>query len=165
MNKDIPTVIFESTNSGNITLSILCILIAGLALGFVVYNNRRPVSDSRQQHYRSLISMLLGFVALIGIGTAVFSWLTAKRLDAVVMSEAGVLTSEGLAKWDNIDRIYFHEDRQVQPFTGNEVGDPVKMLMIIEKVTAKTHVLSEEHFNIEVIGDSLKSRLEQLNRE
>lgn len=148
--------LFESNSSDQYLLSIICGLIALACAGFIFYLSRQP-----QKRETPIYQLLLGFGIMIALGTAFFSWLSTTKLDTVKITAQGIELPEGKVKWNKIDRAYLHFDQQLQPFSGLPKGDTTRFLMIIERGSGKTHVLSEEDYEIEKIGEAIREKMDE----
>ncbi len=144
-----PIAIFEPERTGNYTATIISIAIAILALAFLVFFIKKEFSF-RQRAYRQLLSLLSFFVMIIALVTAFFSFWAAQKFTPVKVFQHGIVTSFGKADLKNIAKVYVHEDRQRSRLSGAPEGKAIRML-IIEETDQKTHVLSEENYNIDSI--------------
>ena len=146
---------FLPTQSANYTLVWICVLIVLLCTVVAYFQYKKTSSGKRtSSRMQPLLFLLFGFLALIAAGTGFFSWWTTVKTPAVVISETNLETGFGKAEWKDIGRFYIHFDRQLHPMSGIPVGDTTRLLTIIEK-SGKTHVLSEENYDIDAIGKAL----------
>ena len=146
--------VFEPNRSGNNILTLVCIVLAVLALGFLVYNQRRTVSPEKRS-MAQLFSLLAGFVILIAIGTGIFSFWAGQKSIPVKVSTNAIETLYGKTNLDDINQLYIHYDQKLSPISGKLQGDSTRLLMIIEN-DGKTHVLSEENYPIDSIAKVLR---------
>ena len=129
------TTTFEPVNTSNFTLAITCALIAIGTLAFLFYSFKKDKNKDKSSpvnKFSPVISLLVFIVFLLSVSTAFFSWLTTTKISTVTINEEYIETDWGKVTWDNVDRIYIHEDKQISPFTGREYGDIIKFLMIVE---------------------------------
>lgn len=156
------TYVFEPENSSNYILAISCSIIAiASIIGLVIYNRKQQKTSERKvssdaRRFQPLISLGLFFLFLICLTTAFFSWLTTQKITKVTITDTFIETPYGKTDWDNIQRIYIHEDQKVAPFSGRSVGEKTKILMIIE-IEGKTHALSELNYDLNEIGKAIKA--------
>ena len=148
--------VFEPERSGNNQLAIICLLLAVLALAYLIYNQRR-VTKPENRNLKQLMSLLAAFVILIALGTAVFSYLAGQKFVPVKVFSKHIETSYGKSDLEDIQQLYIHNDQKLSPVSGKLEGDSTRLLMIVE-LKGKTHVLSEENYDI----DSLMRVLRKL---
>jgi len=153
---------FEPVNSSNSTLAIFCAVLAICAIALLIYYNRKQAEKAstevteNQKRLKPLLSLGLFFVFLISSTTAFFSWWATKKVSSVKVTTEYIETAYGKTNWENIQRIYVHEDQKVAPFSGKSVGEVTKILMIIE-LDGKTHALSELDYDLNAIGKAIKA--------
>lgn len=154
--------VFEPINTSNYVLAITCSVIGLGSMALLVFYNLKPQKSQpagtaahERNRFKPLLSMGLFFTFLIAITTAFFSWWATQRILPVTIDEQYIETAFGKVSWDKIQRIYVHEDQQIAPFSGREVGKVTKILMIIE-VDGKTHALSEDNYDLNAMGKAIK---------
>lgn len=124
-------------------------IVAFCAIAFF-FNIRR-----KQSNTKNLISMLLGFIGLIAIGSSVFSFLTSKRIGQVRVYEDRIETSEGTINAKQIKKAYIHESTPSTPFKLNELGEEA-LLLLIEEKDGQVHVFSEQNYDIQQMLKDLR---------
>lgn len=153
-----PIAVFEPIRSGNYNVVIISLTIAAFALAFLIFNTKKK-GALKVRGYQQLFSLLLFFVIIISGVTAFFSFWAAQKFTTVKVFPNAIETGFGKADFDNILKIYIHKDQQKSPLTGALQGAVIRIL-IIEERDRKTHVLSEENYQI----DSLMYVLESLKK-
>jgi hypothetical protein len=153
-----PIAVFEPIRSGNYIVVLISLLFAVIATAFLVYNYKKDISY-KNRGYKQLFSLLAFFVIMIATVTAFFSFWAAQKFTTVKVYPQAIETSFGRVNFDDIQKIYIHNNQQVAPLTGTPHGKVVRIL-IIEEFDRKTHVLSEENYQI----DSLLKVLSTLKK-
>lgn len=153
-----PTItVFQPDNTADQwTLWIaLCVALAGLA-GMILLL-RRPAAGIPRR-YGLLGAMLLFFVFLIASATAFFSFWSARKTGPVRLYADAIETPYGRAAFADIRNAYIEEEKEKSFINPNIVTGSVKLL-IIEEYDGKAHVLSEEHYPLPRIMDSLREAI------
>jgi len=155
MTKDSYT--FEPiTSSLNWTMTISGLIsIVSLLLLYYFYTKKVPYSRKKEIQ---VISLLLSFVIVIGLGSTFFSWLSTKKIKTVEITSKKLATPYGETKLKNIKSAYIHLDAQKSAMSPGLLNDTMKLL-IIEEFSGKTHALSEENYKIIEIISALKTVL------
>jgi len=113
-------------------------------------------AEGRQRNQNMLAAMLLFFVALIGFGTAFFSWLKIRKAGPVAIYADAVETPYGKAAFDAIKDAYIYADKQASFIDPGRSVRTTKILVIEEK-SGKTHAMAEGDYPINEILPALKS--------
>lgn len=150
--------VFEPIRSGNYNLVFIYLLIALIALGGLVYTLKKKVTY-RKKMYHQLYSLLAFFVLIIAGVTAFFNFWAAQKFTAVTVFPEAIETPFGTAQFENIQNVYIHNDQQLSRISGEPDG-LITRILIIEEFDRKTHVLSEENYDI----DSLYKVMERLEK-
>lgn len=150
-----PIAVFEPIRSGNYNVVIISLIIAAIALAFFIFNLKKGFSI-RQKGYQQLFSLLAFFVIIIAAATAFFSFWAAQKLTPVKVFAQSIETAFGKVKFEDIQKIYVHDDQQRSRLTGAPEGAIIRIL-IIEESDRKTHVLSEENYNIDSLLNVLNT--------
>ena len=154
-----PIAVFEPMRSGNYNIVIIGLLIAAIALVFLIYNLKKDVSY-KFKNYKQLFSLLAFFVIIISGTTSFFSFWAVQKFTPVKVFQDSIETSFGIAKFDEINKVYIHNDQQKSLLTNAFEGD-ITRILIIEEIDRKTHALSEENYDI----DSLLKILNTIEKE
>ena len=152
-----PIAVFEPIRSGNYSIVFISLFFVLIAAAFFIYNLKKKASP-KHKNYNQLFSLLAFFVIIIASSTAFFSFWAAQKFTEVKVYSKSIETGFGTADFDNIQRIYIHNDQQKSPLTAAPEGGIIRIL-VIEEVDRKTHVLSEENYQIDslmVVLNSLK---------
>lgn len=157
------TNVFEPVNTSNYILASICSVIAVISIiALIIYNRKATTPDKntaqeyKPNRFKPLLSLGLFFIFLICASTAFFSWLTTKKITTVTINDEFIETPYGKTTWDNIQKIYIHEDQTVAPFSGRKVGEVTKILTIVE-IDGKTHALSEVNYDLNEIGKAINA--------
>jgi len=142
-----PIAVFEPIRSGNYNITIISLLIAAIALVFLLYNLKKDVTY-KYKNYKQLFSLLAFFVIIISATTTFFSFWAAQKFTAVKVFPDSIETGFGKAKFDEINKVYIHNDQQKSLLTNAFEGD-ITRILIIEEIDRKTHALSEENYDID----------------
>lgn len=148
--------IFEPTQQPDVLIGWISLLLAVVGAGGLLFTLRRPVS--REEYNRKmLIAMLFFFLAMISAGTAIFSWLSARRTGPVTVYADAIETPYGKAMFRDIQRAHIVVDQPVGLFKVDTRQGAVKML-VIEERSGQAHVLSEQSYDIQRIFGLLQAR-------
>lgn len=154
-----PLYTFEAVHDSNHLSFLIALLFAIIALGGLIALLRRKVA--RENHNRNmLLALLTFFVFLIAASTAFFSWLAAKKIGTVAIYPDAIETSYGRAAFEHIRNAGFKDDKQPSLINPN-ISRKTTKLLIIEESDGKTHVLSEENYEIPKIWNKLKEAMEK----
>ena len=153
-----PIAVFEPMRSGNFSIVLISLLFAAIAAALLFYNLKKDVSY-KHKGYKQLFALLAFFVVIIASVTAFFSFWAAQKFTPVTVYAKSIETGFGNAKFKDIQKIYIHNDQEKGVLTGSPHG-AVTRILIIEEYDRKTHVLSEENYQI----DSLLIVLESLKK-
>ena len=128
---------------------ILCAVLAYLYKIKDVKNNKR---------LRQIGAMLVFYGVLIAACTAVFSyWTGVKNID-LVFKETSVETPYGELKYNTVRDARIRTETQTSLANPNLVRGTTQMLVIVE-TSGKTHVLSEENYDIRAVLGELRKRI------
>lgn len=150
-----PIAVFEPIRSGNYSAVVISVIIAGIALVFLIFNKKKE-GFIRQKGYQQMFSLLTFFVIIIATATAFFSFWAAQKLTPVKIFANSIETAFGKVDFEDIHKIYIHDDQQRSRLSGVPEGAIIRLL-IIEESDRKTHVLSEENYNIDSLLNVLNS--------
>jgi len=153
-----PIAIFEPIRTGNYNVVYLSLFIATIALAVLLYTFKKK-DIFKIKGYQQLLSLLSFFVIIIAASTAFFSFWAAQKFTIVKVFPEAIETGFGTANFDNIVKVYIHNDQQKSSLSGNLEGD-ITRILIIEERSRKTHTLSEENYQI----DSLMQVLENIKK-
>jgi hypothetical protein len=133
-------------------------ILALLALAGATALLRRP---GRREVYRrrTLSAMLLFFVFLLAAGTVGFSWLTMRKIGPVRIYADAVRTPYGLAVFENIRNAAIQTEQDRSRVNPTFVRKEYRFL-VIEEYSGKTHVLSEENFDLPQVLNALRQAVE-----
>jgi hypothetical protein len=138
---------FEPINGGLDTTFWAALAITLAALGALIWLIRGWKPQGRAKAFRPLAQLLVFIVILLAGGTALFSGWASLKLIPVTVSEEGVVTSFGEAKFANIRQIYMHKDQE-KSLINPALTVRTTMMLIIEEKDGKTHVLSEKNYEL-----------------
>ncbi len=148
--------LYEPTNqsTGTIWLAIF-IFIASSIGAFMLFrqkNNRTP--------YTNLGAMLVGFVAMIALCTAVFSWWAFYRIATVQIYTNAIQIGNDRIDFATLNNAEIRKDEQ-KSFVNPMIVKNSVLLMLIEQRGGKTYVLSSEHYPVTDIMRKLKAAVTQ----
>lgn len=138
----------------------------GIALGALAGMGAmlKKKAEGRQRNQNLLAAMLLFFVALIGSGTAFFSWLKIHKTGPVVVYQDAIETPFGKAAFSNIKDAYVQASQQPSLI---DPGRSVRTteLLVVEEKNGKAHVMSEEDYPIKDILPALRRAVKEWEKE
>jgi hypothetical protein len=156
---DQPIAVFDPVRTGNYNVVIICLVFAVLASIFIFFNFKRK-TDFIAKRYQQLFSLLAFFILIISLTTGFFSFWAAQKFIPVKVYSDSVETGFGKAAFENIAKVYIHNDQQKSPITAAPQGE-ITRILIIEEIDRKTHALSEENYNIDSIMQVFKTLKEE----
>jgi hypothetical protein len=98
----------------------------------------------------NIISMLLGFVAVIAGGFVVLRLVSKIKLTSVEIYNNHVKTPYGDVRFQDIEDFYIKIEKKPKMLNPNEITDSTRYFFIMEK-SRKTHILSEGDYLIDSI--------------
>lgn len=125
----------------------LFVAIAAMGGAVALYRSK---SAARDRNYRMLGAMLLFFVFLIALSTAVFSFWTTRKIDTVYIYENAIETPYGRVEFSNLKDAKIQTQQQpslINPSITRSSG----RVLIIEEKDGKRHLLAEENYEIQEI--------------
>lgn len=148
---------FEPSLYGINTLTIVFLSLTFLLAVLLYFQNKRKVPYYEKKRKR-LYSMLLFFGILIFGTTGLLNFVNSLNLKTVKFYSNLIETPQGRISYDDIQSAYIYVDK---PFTLTQTPDQPtatknRRLLIIEEYNKKTHVLSEENYQLEEILTTLK---------
>jgi len=149
---------FEPSLFGINSLTIVFLSLTFLLLILLYFQNKKKVPYYEKKRKR-LYSMLIFFGILIFGTTALLNFVNSLNLKTVKFYSDNIETPQGRIGYDDIRSAYVYVDK---PFTITQnnpktSGLKERRLLIIEEYNKKTHVLSEENYQIDEILTTLKS--------
>ena len=145
---------FEPNLSDTTSSLWLGLLAAVAGIGGCVFLLRKATTGKNRNYYL-LGAMLLVFVFMIGLSTAFFSWWTQHKIGPVIIYTNAITTPYGTVKFARIDNAYIEEQRQPSLVNPSLTRSRYKLL-IIEEIDGKTHALSEENYDLNLILQRLR---------
>ena len=128
-------------------------LIFGIALYF---QNKRKVPYYEKSRKR-VFSMLLFFGLILFGATGILNLANTLRLKTVNFYANAIETPQGKISYDDIRSAYIFMDKPLLMNQNDQPAPPQNnRMLIIEEYSRKTHVLSEENYQIEDILKTLK---------
>ena len=112
-----------------------------------------------EDNRRYLYAMLLGFGALIALGTGLLKVYSLWRLQPIVVYNTRVVTPYGAAVYKNLIDFGIQLEKKTSLINPEVSRDSVRYLMLFEK-GGKTHVLSEGDYPIDSIYATLNRIVE-----
>ena len=148
--------IFEATKvmSDTIVISLVLVVALSLILAYLYKIKDKP----ENKRLRQIGAMLIFYGVLMSAGTAVFSFWQNKKIINLEFTEKSVETPYGELKYNNIRDARIRTETQTSFANPNMVRSRIELLMIIE-ATGKTHVLSEENYDIRSVLGELRKRM------
>ncbi len=139
---------------------ILSIIVFLAALGLVFLSGRK------QWRFAQL---LFGFVAFIALGTGIFSFLTAERLQPVNLYKDSISVPRGNILFKDILKIQVEELKEHSKYPIQKDGQLYVIgqtdLMVIEKRDGSSYLLSEENYPLDSIYAKLEILVEDWREE
>lgn len=150
--------IFEATNvmSDTITIALVLVVVLSIVLAYMYKIKDKP----ENKRLRQIGAMLLFYGLLMSIGTAIFGYWQSQKIIDLEFTEKSVETPYGELKYNNIRDARIRTETQASFANPNLVRSRIELLMVIE-ATGKTHVLSEENYDIRSVLGELRKRMQR----
>lgn len=155
---DTPLYVFEANASKETTTLIIAIVATLLAAGFLYYLKKRPTNYERR-HYRQLGQMLSGFVLIISLGSIFGGIFNLQRLKSVKIYENAVETGYGKVSFDDLRYVYLQETGATS-FLAPTIRIDTVYLAYFEEKNGKSYVLSNQHYDVRSIVQTLRPILD-----
>lgn len=152
-----PSITFTPDRSEDLTFLLLG-LAAALIGYFIAWRLYRRPGTGDQLNRRLLGAMLLGFLATMGLGTAVFSGWKLCRLVTIEVKEAGLRMGEADLPYADIRHASLRQDRTAS-FVNPQLTTRSTQLLVIETRQGKTYVLSERNYPVNRIMGEMRERI------
>lgn len=145
---------FQADNSGDQTILLIALLTALFALAGMILLLRRK-NGGLDRNRTLLLAMLAFFAFIIALGTAFFSWWSARKTGPVTVFTDAIETPYGRAGFADIQNAYLKKESQSSLINPKLVTGSVRLLIIEEK-DGHAHVLSEQNYPVEQVMTALK---------
>lgn len=109
----------------------------------------------RGNQYMGLLGMLVGFIALISMGIAIFGWLATTKTGTVKIYADRIELGRQLLAFRNIENAVIEESRETSLVNPSITIRSVQLLFITDR-QGHTYVLSEENYPIKEIMSHLR---------
>lgn len=150
--------VFQPTHQEDqLTLYIGILLAVAGAVGLFLSLRKKATGEAHRRNM--LVAMLLFFLTIISSGTAFFSWWSIRKIGPVRITDDAITTPYGKAIFRDIRKAEIIADQPVRLIPSNNNQAVVKLL-VIEEQSGKTHVLSEENYDIQRIFGALREAME-----
>ncbi len=144
----------NSNHYENLWLALI-LAVVGISVTILLSTKRRMIKLDRNR--RQVLSMLTFFLALIAVGTALFSWVAYTKIAEIKVTEEAISTSYGVAKFENIVKAELKVDKPPALLNpGASTSSRNTRILLIEEKDNQLHVISEEDYKVEAIFASLK---------
>ena len=140
--------------TGTLAFSLAGVLLGGVGLWIGV---RKEWKRKDRKAYKPIVALLSFILALLSVGTIVFTLLAREKLVDVVISQDSITTQYGTVGIQAIKNAFI--ENEIQPSFFNPVARDTIHLLIIEEMTGKAHVLSSENYDVDGIMRGLKQRI------
>jgi len=155
-NMDIPLHTYEPVNQNFLLVWLAFGVFIISALGaFWLF---RQDTQAKGSQYNGLLGMLMGFMALISLGTGIFGWLSTTKTGTVNIYENRIELGSQVIEYQNIDNAKIEVSRETSWINPNITKRSVRLLFIADK-NGNTYVLSEENYPIETIMANLRAAI------
>ena len=147
---------FEPYLYGINTLTFIFLSLTLLLIILLFFQNKKKVPYFEKKRKR-MYSMLIFFGILICGTTGLLNLVNSFNLKTVKFYSNSIETPQGKINYDDIQSSYIYVDKPLLMSQNNQQASSPKQnrILIIEEYSRKTHVLSEENYQIEEILESL----------
>ncbi|MFN7117944.1 MAG: hypothetical protein ACK4TA_14175 [Saprospiraceae bacterium] len=153
---EVPLQVYEPTNQSFTLIWVALALFVVSAVGaFWLF---RQDTAHRGSQYTGLLGMLVGFIALISLGTGIFGWLATAKTGTVKIYADRIELGNHPITFRNIDNAKVEESRETSWVNPNITKRSVQLLFIADRA-GNTYVLSEENYPIKEIINKLRKAI------
>lgn len=131
------------------------------ALGMVgaIWLFRQKPANNKSA-YTGLIGMLIGFLALIALGTGIFGWIALAKNTTFSIYEDRVVFGKRQIPFQNLRNAIIEESKETSWINPNITKKSVQLLFVTD-YQGNTYVFSEENYPIKEIIAKLKAAVTQ----
>lgn len=147
---------FEAVDilTGTFSTALGLIVFTALLLGYLYSIRNKP----ENKRLRQIGAMLVFYVLLMAIGTAIFSYWNNRKLIDIVFEEKSFTSPYGVVKYNYIKNAKIQTETTSSYANANIVRSKVNLL-VIEETNGKAHILSDENYEIREIMGELRKRI------
>ena len=148
---------FDPSLYGINNMSIVFITLTVITGVILYFQNKKKVPYYEKKRKR-VFSMLLFFCLIVFGATGILNLVNTWNLKTVKFYESSIETPQGRINYDDIQAAYIYVDKPPLMGPNNNDQQPTPQnnkMLIIEEYSRKTHVLSEENYQINDILDVL----------
>lgn len=155
---DVPLQVYEPENQN---IALIAVALAVFVIGTIgaVWLFRQDL-NSRGSQYNGLLGMLMGFIALIALGTGVFEWLSTTKTGTVKIYSNRIELGKHQIAFQNLDNAMIQESK-VTSWINPNITKRATLLLFIADRSGNTYVLSEENYPIKKILENLRKATAQ----
>lgn len=155
---DVPLHVYEPVNQ---SLALVWVAFAVFAISGVgaIWLFRQDLHHKGNQ-YNGLLGMLMGFIALIALGTGIFGWLATTKTGTVRIYTDRLELGKQQIAFQNIENAVLEESRETSWVNPNITKRSVRLLFLADKA-GHTYVLSEQNYPIQEIMTKLRAAMTQ----
>ena len=140
-------------------LGLIAFILGGVATVYLL----RQKGPRETYNRRMLTAMLVFFLAMLGAGTGLFSYLSMQKMSTVEIFSDRLVTGYGEVALTDI------KNAKIETAGRSSLVDPGRFsyetkLLIIEEQNGKAHVLPDEIYNIQAILDAMRQTLKTPNK-
>jgi hypothetical protein len=155
---DIPLQSYQPVNQDyELVWMALGIFIIG-AIGSVWLFRQKPAAG--RNAYTGLIGMLIGFIAIISLGTGIFGWLAIAKNRTLHIYADRIEFGKRRIPFQNLENAVIEESKETSWINPNITKKSVQLLFLADN-QGKTYVLSAENYPVKEIMAKLKAAVAQ----
>lgn len=142
--------VFEPISFQNNMIMTISLIIIGLMLLFLFFNERKKVAYFEKKR-KKLWSLLAFYAIIISFCTLIFGFMVSGKYNAVKFYESELGMPDGeLLKYKSIKSSYLFFERQAKRINSEELVDSSRLL-VIESYSGDNFIIPEKHYDVEAI--------------
>ncbi len=153
---EVPLHVYDPINQSFALIGVaIAVFVISSVGAFLLF---RQDTRHRGNQYTGLFGMLLGFIALIAFGTALFGWLATAKTSTVRIYADRVELGKRTLYYKNIENAVIEESRE-SSWVNPSITKRSVLLLFIADYEGHTYVLSAENYPIKEIMNNLKAAI------
>ena len=155
---DIPLYSYDPVNQHySVVWMALAVFVIGM-IGAIWLFRQKPTPGS--SIYTGLVGMLIGFIALIALGTGIFGWLAMTKNTTVAIYTDKIELGKKEIPFGQLKDAVIETSKETSMINPNITKKSVQLLFISDN-QGKTYAFSEEHYPIREMMTNLKAAFTQ----
>lgn len=155
---DVPLHSYEPVNQHySMIWMALAVFVIGMIGAIWLFRQKPAIGNNI---YTGLVGMLIGFIALIALGTGIFGWLAMTKNTTVAIYTDKIELGKKEIPFQELKDAVIEESKETSWINPNITKKSVQLLFISDR-QGKTYAFSEENYPIKEMMTNLKTAFTQ----